>query len=114
MAPPIHSTIFPAHTIIKGVLTKVDRIPPGDEERWLQIIRGKELVLRNGWYCVKQRGTEELKAGVSGDEARVQEQEFFSTKKPWSEVGRALDGRVGSDALAAKLGKILSELVSRE
>ncbi|KAG8976719.1 hypothetical protein FRB90_009037, partial [Tulasnella sp. 427] len=31
-----------------GVLTKVDRIQPGDEDRWLKILQGEELVLKNG------------------------------------------------------------------
>lgn len=97
-----------------GVLTKVDRIQPGDEERWLQILRGEELVLRNGWYCVKQRGPKELEAGVTWEEAKVQEQNFFSTEAPWCDLEGSLSGRVGSEALSVKLGNILSDLVSKE
>ncbi|KIO22299.1 hypothetical protein M407DRAFT_216722 [Tulasnella calospora MUT 4182] len=97
-----------------GVLTKVDRIQPCDEERWLQILRGDELVLRNGWYCVKQRGPKELEAGVTWEEAKVQEQNFFSTETPWCDLEGSLSGRVGSKALSVKLGNILSDLVSKE
>ncbi|KIO22294.1 hypothetical protein M407DRAFT_216700 [Tulasnella calospora MUT 4182] len=97
-----------------GVLTKVDRIQPGDEDRWLQIIRGEELVLQNGWYCVKQRGPKELEGRQSWEDAKQQEKQFFSTRAPWCELGSSFAARVGSEALATKLGRILSELVSRE
>lgn len=97
-----------------GVLTKVDRIQPGDEDRWLTILRGEELVLRNGWFCVKQRGPKELESGVSWEEAKAQEQTFFATETPWCDLGDSLSGQVGSEALSSKLGRILSELVSRE
>ncbi|KAG8931126.1 hypothetical protein FRC01_001827 [Tulasnella sp. 417] len=97
-----------------GVLTKVDRVQPGDEDRWLQILRGEELVLQNGWYCVKQRGPKELEGGQSWEEAKQQEKQFFSTRAPWCDLGGSFAARVGSEALATKLGRILSELVSRE
>ncbi|KAG8974089.1 hypothetical protein FRC05_007837 [Tulasnella sp. 425] len=97
-----------------GVLTKVDRIQPGDEDRWLQILRGEELVLRNGWYCVKQRGPKELEIGQTWDDAKRQEKQFFSTRAPWCDLGGSFAARVGSEALATKLGRILSELVSQE
>ncbi|KAG8913177.1 hypothetical protein FRC00_002894 [Tulasnella sp. 408] len=97
-----------------SVLTKVDRIQPGDEDRWLKILRGEELVLRNGWYCVKQRGPKELESGVSWEDAKTQEQAFFTTEAPWCDLGDSLSGRVGSEALSSELGRTLSKLVSRE
>ncbi|KAG8981461.1 hypothetical protein FRB90_007245, partial [Tulasnella sp. 427] len=97
-----------------GVLTKVDRIQPGDENRWLQILGGEELVLKNGWYCVKQRGPKELEAGVTWEDAKQQEEEFFATAEPWCYIQTSLTGRVGSEALSLKLGKMLSSLVSKE
>ncbi|KIO22290.1 hypothetical protein M407DRAFT_216692, partial [Tulasnella calospora MUT 4182] len=105
----ISPTSFPL-----GVLTKVDRIQPGDEDRWLKILRGEELVLRNGWYCVKQRGPKELESGVTWEDAKTQEQTFFTTEAPWCDLGDSLSGRVGSEALSSELGRILSKLVSRE
>ncbi|KAG8994200.1 hypothetical protein FRB90_000508, partial [Tulasnella sp. 427] len=78
------------------------------------ILQGEELVLKNGWYCVKQRGPKELESGVSWEDAKAQENAFFSTETPWCNLGDSISGRVGSEALSSKLGRILSELVSKE
>ncbi|KAL0955560.1 hypothetical protein HGRIS_001801 [Hohenbuehelia grisea] len=71
-----------------GVLTKPDRIPAGEESRWLSFIHNKEEPLEHGWFCVKQPSSNELKKGITWHEARENETRFFSTTSPWRDLTR--------------------------
>src|SRR5204863_319349 len=57
---------------IEGVLTKPDRIPPGEEERWLRFIRNEVEPLENGWYCVKLPNSKSLDEGISDEDGLLQ------------------------------------------
>ncbi|KAF8216858.1 P-loop containing nucleoside triphosphate hydrolase protein [Mycena galopus ATCC 62051] len=63
-----------------GVLTKPDRIPRGEEENWLPLICNEQETLENNWYCVKQLGSQDLKDGITWEEARAREIDFFTLK----------------------------------
>lgn len=101
-------------TYRSGVLTKVDRIEFGGSSKWLRMLRGEDQPLMHGWYCVKQRDLVQLQEGVTWEEARSFETEFFQTTAPWADVGPSQRARLGSQKLADRLGSILSDLVSKE
>ncbi|KAG8918972.1 hypothetical protein FRC01_001550 [Tulasnella sp. 417] len=97
-----------------GVLTKVDRIEFGGASKWLRMLRGEDQPLMHGWYCVKQRDLVQLQEGVTWEEAKSYETEYFQTTSPWADLGPAGRSRLGSQKLADRLGNILSNLVSQE
>ncbi|KIO31584.1 hypothetical protein M407DRAFT_67645 [Tulasnella calospora MUT 4182] len=97
-----------------GVLTKVDRIEFGGASKWLRMLRGEDQPLMHGWYCVKQRDMGQLQEGITWEEARSYETEFFQTMAPWADLNRVEKQRLGSQKLAERLGNILSDLVSKE
>lgn len=95
-----------------GVLTKPDRIPQGEEGNWLRFIKGEAEHLANGWFAVKQPATADLRQGVTWEEAREQENLFFSTATPWS-TERDYRHRFGTRNLTGSLSDILSDLIRR-
>ncbi|KAG8994195.1 hypothetical protein FRB94_010066 [Tulasnella sp. JGI-2019a] len=97
-----------------GVLTKVDRIEPGGEDKWIRIMRNQENPLPNGWFCVKQPDLPQLRSGISWDDAKAAERTFFDEAPIWSQLDRRTRGRLGSPPLAEQLGKILAELVAQK
>lgn len=98
--------------IFQGVLTKPDRIPPGEEDFWLKMIRNVEEPLAHGWYCVKQPSSSDLKKGVSWQDARSQEDHFFQTRSPWSELDMTLQRNLRTANLVERASCLLSDLIS--
>ncbi|KAF8145482.1 P-loop containing nucleoside triphosphate hydrolase protein [Mycena galopus ATCC 62051] len=97
-----------------GVLTKPDRIPHGDEESWLSLIRNERDALENNWYCVKQPSSQDLKQGITWSAARAREIEFFSSKSsPWFELDSMYQPYLGTSNLVHRLSSILSDLISQ-
>ena len=87
------------------MLTKVDRIERGNENKWLSILNGREERLVHGWFAVKQPGPDELHI-ITREEARAAEQNWF--KQPiWSRVRT----RLGTPKLTENLSQKLSELI---
>ncbi|KAJ7331028.1 hypothetical protein DFH08DRAFT_1022202 [Mycena albidolilacea] len=97
----------------EGVLTKPDRIPHGDEESWLSLIRNERDALENNWYCVKQPSSQDLKQGITWSAARAREKEFFSSKSPWFELDSMHQPYLGTSNLVHCLSSILSDLISK-
>ncbi|KAL0955559.1 hypothetical protein HGRIS_001798 [Hohenbuehelia grisea] len=95
-----------------GVLTKPDRIPHGDESRWLSFIRNKEEPLQHGWFCVKQPSSKELKEGITWAEARQKENEFFSMTSPWSDLEPMYQKHLRTSNLIERASAVLSNLIS--
>ncbi|KAL4248958.1 hypothetical protein ABKN59_007409 [Abortiporus biennis] len=96
-----------------GVLTKPDRIPPGEEDRWLRLIKNEVEQLDNGWFCVKQPDSATLKAGITWSKARDAERDYFSLKHPWSDLELTHQRRLGTSNLANCLSDILSDLIGK-
>ncbi|KAI0782967.1 P-loop containing nucleoside triphosphate hydrolase protein [Abortiporus biennis] len=96
-----------------GVLTKPDRIPSGEEDRWLRFIRNEYESLDNGWFSVKQPDTKALQAGITWSEARAAEREFFSLTSSWSALDYSYQQRLGTTNLTECLSTILSGLIAR-
>jgi hypothetical protein len=65
------------------------------------------------FYSVKNPDTEDINNGITYEQARVKEAEFFSTKAPWSNLEWLYKRRLGTDKLARRLGQVLSNLISK-
>ncbi|KIJ13508.1 hypothetical protein PAXINDRAFT_100617 [Paxillus involutus ATCC 200175] len=96
-----------------GVLTKPDRIQPGDEPSWLRILRNETEPLVNNWYCVKQPASQTLSLGITWADARRQETEFFAIAQPWSSLDPQYQKFLGTGNLTERLSLILSELIAK-
>jgi hypothetical protein len=96
-----------------GVLTKPDRIPVGEETIWINKIQhgGKEGGIE--YYSVKNPDSQDIRNGISYEQARDNEAEFFSTRVPWSDLEWLYQRRLGTDKLTRRLGQVLTELISR-
>ncbi|KAG8879139.1 hypothetical protein FRB97_001919 [Tulasnella sp. 331] len=97
-----------------GVLTKVDRIEHGSEQKWVDLLHGKENALINGWFCVKQPDPKQLRDNISWEDAKATEKAFFDRTSPWMQLQPRFRRRLGSPGLAEKLSGILSALVSQK
>ncbi|TFY58340.1 hypothetical protein EVG20_g8188 [Dentipellis fragilis] len=102
----------PSHARTVGVLTKPDRIEPGNEQNWLPVIRGErsESIY---WFCVKNPTTEMLNAGITWEAARAHEAAFFAQEMPWAGLGAVHKRRLGTDKLTARLSEMLAELIAK-
>jgi hypothetical protein len=98
---------------LTGVLTKPDRIPSGEEQRWLSFIKNKTEPLENNWYCVKQPASSEISKGITWIEARKRENEFFSMRPPWSDMDPMYQKYLRTSNLIERLSSILSDLISK-
>ncbi|KAI6108833.1 P-loop containing nucleoside triphosphate hydrolase protein [Pisolithus croceorrhizus] len=96
-----------------GVLTKPDRIPQGEEESWIRLIRNEVEPLDNNWYCVKQPSSHDITLGINWADARSLEKRFFAAKKPWSGLDSHLHRFLGTARLTERLSAILAELIAR-
>ncbi|KAF8434364.1 P-loop containing nucleoside triphosphate hydrolase protein [Boletus edulis BED1] len=112
-----------AHTLAKeydpdgkrtvGVLTKPDRIPPGDEPEWIKILRNETEPLVNNWYCVKQPSSQDVARGITYLEARRRENEWFASTPPWSSLEPQYQRFLRTSYLTERLSLILSELIAK-
>jgi hypothetical protein len=97
-----------------GVLTKVDRVEPGGASKWLEIFHNKQNHLPWGWFCVKQPDLLQLQAGISREDAKANETQFFESTSPWSGLDQQHRVRLGSEGLAEELGIKLADLVDKK
>ncbi|KAI6095639.1 P-loop containing nucleoside triphosphate hydrolase protein, partial [Pisolithus sp. B1] len=96
-----------------GVLTKLDRIPLGEEESWIRLSPDGVEHLDNNWYCVKQPSSRDISLGINWVEARNMEKEFFAGERPWSGLDPDLHQFLGTGRLTERLSAILAELIAR-
>lgn len=96
-----------------AVLTKPDRIDPGDEGKWLDMLRNRSEKFKHGWFCVRQPGYSQLQARITPDEARENERDFFENTRPWSNAEPDLRARFGTKCLSKSLGQKLFEVIAR-
>lgn len=66
-----------------GVLTKPDLVDEGAEKRVLDLLHGEALILKHGWFLVRNLGQRELRKGGVNRNAAENE---FGRKKPWNTV----------------------------
>ena len=94
------------------MLTKPDRIPSGEEENWIKLIKNERAPLVNGWFCVKQPSSMELKEeGLTFEEARRRGEAYFENA-PWSTIDPHHRKKLGTQALTRKLHEYLVTLIS--
>jgi hypothetical protein len=95
------------------VLTKPDRIPRGEEGIWINKIQrsGKNGELE--YYSVKNPESEDIRNGITYEQARDAEANFFSTDPAWSNLEWLYKRRLGTDKLTRRLGQVLTDLISR-
>ncbi|KZT27153.1 hypothetical protein NEOLEDRAFT_1131161 [Neolentinus lepideus HHB14362 ss-1] len=103
----------PERKRIIGVLTKPDRIPADEEDNWLRYIRNEREPLDNGWFCVKLPNSKALSAGISWEQARADEDQFFSYTSPWSSLDSSEQKHLRTRNLTECLSHLLSELIQK-
>ncbi|KAG0146883.1 hypothetical protein CROQUDRAFT_656895 [Cronartium quercuum f. sp. fusiforme G11] len=95
-----------------GVLTKPDTLQAGEEEIWLQIIKGEKLQHRllNGYYVTRLPGPVESESSLTAQETRKLEENFFC-QDPWNNLPSEIRGRLGVPNLIQTLSNRLLELI---
>ena len=95
-----------------GILTKADRIPEGEEQKWMTTVNNEadKFKLTHGWFAVRNPNQEELNKGVKGIKARDEEQKFFQ-KEAWK---RVKSGCLGSSNLRCFLCELLQQLILKK
>ena len=116
-------SVYPSHVMPRqvadvhhlGVLTKPDRIPAGEEGAWIRMIQGYTDRDRGGieYFSVKNPDSQDIKNGITYEQARKNEVEFFATQLPWSGLDWLSQQRMGTDKLTRHLGEALSSLISK-
>ncbi|KAH9925885.1 P-loop containing nucleoside triphosphate hydrolase protein [Epithele typhae] len=96
-----------------GVLTKPDRIPSGEEDDWLKYIRNQAEPLQHGWFSVKQPDSRAIAGGITWEDAREKEREYFSTVSPWNALDLEYKNRLGTHKLVDRLSDVLSDRISQ-
>ncbi|KAL9121034.1 MAG: hypothetical protein Q9187_002408 [Circinaria calcarea] len=100
----------PEQTRTIGVMTKLDALQAGDEQAAFQIACNETERLKLGWYCVRNRSTEDINNGVTVEQREINEEEFF-TRPVWRDLDKRL---VGINSLLKALAKLLLEHIDRE
>lgn len=70
----------------------------------------KTEILKHGWYCVRNRTTEEINFKVSLQERHENERSFFLTA-PWNTLDKK---RTGIENLKHNLGRLLANYIAQE
>jgi Dynamin central region len=96
-----------------GVLTKPDRIPAGEEAIWINKIRSGGEDGGIEYFSVKNPDSQDIRNGITYEEAREKEVDFFSTTTPWSNLELLCQRRLGTANLTKRLGQVLSSLIAR-
>jgi len=65
------------------------------------------------YFSVKNPDSQDMKHGISYEEARRKETEFFSTKEPWSNLDWLYRQRLGTQKLIHRLSEALPNLISK-
>jgi hypothetical protein len=98
--------------IYVGVLTKPDRLPPGSRDDKLRaVLDGNRFPLGHGYYVVKNPGQDVIDRGLTHQEARVQERQYFEWSEPWNTTFRMPEyqGRFGTEKLQSSLSVTLAK-----
>jgi hypothetical protein len=99
------------HSYHAAVLTKPDRIAPGEHSNWMKLLENQQERFKHGWHCVKQSDQQQLDDGISWEDARKNEIQFFENAPHWSSLEEAIKSRLGTEFLTQALGTILFELI---
>ena len=100
--------------VLAGVLTKPDRLPNGakkEKDQWLEVIEGRRFPLRHGYFCTRQPDDAERSNGITSEEARTAEKNFFSGTSPWSQS--PYGSRFGTPSLVNNISSHLIQLIEK-
>ncbi|TCD68938.1 hypothetical protein EIP91_009328 [Steccherinum ochraceum] len=95
-----------------GVLTKPDTLTSGaigERKQWLDVIEGRTHTTKHGYFCTRQPDEAERVAGMTYEEARTRERDFFASTSPWSDS--TARERFGTQNLVATLSRLLGEII---
>ncbi|KAF0343706.1 P-loop containing nucleoside triphosphate hydrolase protein [Gigaspora margarita] len=93
-----------------GVLTKPDTIEEGTHDKWLKIMRNEAHRLDLGYYAVKNPSQKHLNDGITFEDARQDEINFFE-QGSWKKF--LLRERIGVVKLRLKLSDLLIQSIIR-
>ncbi|KAF1829164.1 interferon-induced GTP-binding protein Mx [Decorospora gaudefroyi] len=98
-----------------GVLTEPDRLPPGSRnEKLSEVFDQKRFALGHGYFVVKNLGQDEIDQGMTHQQARAQEQQFFSQEEPWATTFEKYQLRFGTLNLQSFLSGKLAEQITKK
>lgn len=116
--PDIVSFFFFSHhpsdlivAYVLGVLTKPDTLQEGEERNWFDIIEGRKHQLALGYFVTKQPSPKDVEKGISHQDARMAERDFFNNHPIWSACTSLARDRMGTKRLGASLSTLLSRLI---
>jgi GTP-binding protein EngB required for normal cell division len=95
-----------------GVLTKPDSLTAGNrksKQLWLEVIEGSRHPLKHGYFCTRQPDEDERFRGITFEEARQREMEFFEQNEPWRDSSQP--GRFGTVNLSKRLSELLMQII---
>ncbi|KAF8323490.1 P-loop containing nucleoside triphosphate hydrolase protein, partial [Cantharellus anzutake] len=95
-----------------GVLTKPDRIEPGNESSWFSLLRNEKEPLEHEWFCVRLPGPEDPPDRINRAKAQEKEELFFG-QPPWTYM-HDVRSRLSVDNLTERLGDVLSDAIAKE
>ena len=91
-----------------GVLTKPDRLPPGEPlDQWVSILADRLYPLGYGYHVVKNNPDVSVDHAI----AREEEKEFFATEPAFSTELKDYDSKFGTLKLQNKLSKLLTDQI---
>jgi hypothetical protein len=86
----------PVPVLNDTVLTKPDRLPHGTPSKMLSdILDGARFKLGHGYHVTKNLDQDQIKQGVTHQQARQLEEQFFKTQHPWASDLQAYQQRFG-------------------
>ncbi|USP79604.1 hypothetical protein yc1106_06878 [Curvularia clavata] len=98
-----------------GVLTKPDRLPPGSRhDKLMEVFEQKRFALGHGYFVVKNLGQDEINQGLTHQEARAREREFFDKDQIWSTTFKIYAHRFGTVNLQRFLSQKLAEHIMKK
>lgn len=97
-----------------GVLTKPDRLPDGSRhDKLVEVFDQKRFVLGHGYFVLKNLNQDQINAGITHQQARAQEQDFFSQDATWSTF-KDYQHRFGTVNLQRFLSRKLAEQIIKK
>jgi hypothetical protein len=94
-------------------LTKADTITENmvdERNNWLDVVEGQRNFRTHGYYCTIQPASGQTKRGITYEEARAVEQDYFANTPPWSSADHR---RFGTNNLIPVLGQLLVQVISK-
>jgi hypothetical protein len=79
------------------------------KQLWLDVIHGQRHPLLHGYYCTRQPDEDERAEGITFEEARTKEMNYFSATVPWSSSTEPR--RFGTVNLAKRLSDLLTQII---